>query len=116
MAQKHVTLLFTRPPYGDIYYTEGLRAAVGLTAGIDEHTVDVVYVGDGVYFALKGVDRTDSARYIGTLAKGGHRLKVEEESLAERGIKRAELAEDVEVIPRSQVVALLSKADHTVGF
>ncbi|MEE9203215.1 MAG: DsrE family protein [Dehalococcoidia bacterium] len=116
MAQKHVAVLFTRPPYGDVYYTEGLRAAVGLTSGIDEHTVDVIYVGDGVYFTLKGVDRTDSARYIATLAKGGYQLKAEAESLTERGIKKDELAEDVEVISRSQVVALLGKADHTASF
>jgi sulfur relay (sulfurtransferase) DsrF/TusC family protein len=116
MAQKHVAVLLTHAPYGNIYYTEGLRAVVGLTSGIDEHTVDVIYVGDGVYFTLKGVDRTDSARYIGSLDKGGYRLRVEQESLAERGIKKEELSEDVEVISRSQVVALLSKADHTVGF
>ena len=115
MAQKHVAVLLTHAPYGDIYYTEGLRAVVGLTSGIDEHTVEVIYVGDGVYFTLKGVDRTDSARYIGSLDKGGYRLKAVEESLAERGIKKNELAADIEVISRSQVVALLSKADHTVG-
>jgi intracellular sulfur oxidation DsrE/DsrF family protein len=89
---------------------------VGLTSGIDEHTVDVIYVGDGVYFTLKGVDRTDSERYIATLAKGGYRLKVEAESLAEKGIKKDGLAADVEVISRSQVVALLGKADHTASF
>ena len=116
MAQKHVAVLFTRPPNGDVYYTEGLRAAVGLTCGIDEHTVDVIYIGDGVYFTLKGVDRTDSSRYIATLAKGGYQLKVEAESLSERGIKKEELAGDVEVISRSQVVVLLNKADHTASF
>lgn len=116
MAQKHVAVLLTRAPYGDVYYTEGLRAAVGLTSGIDEHTVDVIYVGDGIYFTLKGVDRTDTERYIATLAKNGYRLKAEAESLAERGVKKDELAGDVEVISRSEVVALLGKADHTAGF
>jgi len=116
MAQKHVVITFSHPPYGSIWYTEGLRAVVGLTAGIDEHNVDVVYLGDGVYFTLKGVDRTDSNKYLGTLAKGGNRLKAEEESLKDRGIKKEDLAPDVDIIPRREVLALLGRADHTVDF
>ena len=116
MAQKHVVATFSHPPYGSIWYTEGLRAAVGVTAGTDEHTVDVIYLGDGVFFALKGVDRTDSARYIGTLAKGGSRPKVEAESLKDRAISKEDLATDVDVIPRREVLALISRADHTIDF
>ena len=116
MAQKHVLITMNHAPYGSIYHTEGLRAVVGATSGIDEHSVDVVYLGDGVYFALKGVDRSDSAKYIGTLAKGGNRLKAERESLEARGIGKAELAEDIDVISRSDVLALINKADVTIDF
>jgi len=116
MGQKHVLFTFNHAPYGSIWYTEGLRAVVGVTAGIDEHTVDVVYLGDGVYFALKGVDRTDSQKYLSTLADGGYHLMVERESLAARGISESEVAEDVKVIPRSEVVNLIKNADVTVDF
>jgi len=116
MAQRHVLFTFNHAPYGSIYYTEGLRAVVGATSGIDEHTVDVLYLGEGVYFALKGVDRTDSAKYLGTLSGSGCKLKVEEESLSQRGISKAELAEDIEVISRSQALALINEADLTVDF
>lgn len=116
MAQKHVLITFNHAPYGTIYYTEGLRAVVGVTAGIDEHTVDVAYLGDGVYFTLKGVDRADTTRYLGSLSKSGDKLKAEAESLATRGIGKDELAEDVEVIPRSQVLELINKADLTISF
>ncbi|MBI2955038.1 MAG: DsrE family protein [Chloroflexi bacterium] len=116
MAQKHVLFTFNNAPYGSIWYTEGLRAAVGATSGIDEHTVDLVYLGDGVYFTLKDVDRTDSARYLGTLTKGGYRLKAERESLEARGISAADLAEDVEVISRADVVELVKIADLTIDF
>src|SRR3989304_3744388 len=114
MAQKHVLFTINHAPYGSIWYTEGLRAVVGVTSGIDEHTVDVVYVGDGAYFALKGVDRADSAKYIGTLSGMGYRLKVERESLAVRGLAPGELAEDVEIISRSDVLGLIAKADATI--
>ncbi|MDA8187462.1 MAG: DsrH/TusB family sulfur metabolism protein [Dehalococcoidales bacterium] len=116
MAEKHVLFTFNHAPYGSIWYNEGLRAVVGVTSGIDEHTVDVVYVGDGVYFTLKGVERTDSAKYLGTLAKAGYKLKAERESLEARGIDPSELAEDVEVISRADVVALVDRADATIDF
>ncbi len=116
MAEKHVLFTFNHAPYGSIWYNEGLRAVVGVTSGIDEHTVDVVYLGDGVYFGLKGVDRADSARYLGTLAKSGYKIKAEKESLDARGIKPAELAEDVEVVSRADVLQLIQKADLTIDF
>ena len=86
MAQRHVLVTFNHAPYGSIYYTEGLRAAVGVTSGIDEHTVDVLYLGDGVHFALKDVDRSDSARYLATLSAQGVNLRVEREALQARNI------------------------------
>ncbi|MCH8950145.1 MAG: hypothetical protein IIB87_07195 [Chloroflexi bacterium] len=48
MGQKHVLITFNRVLYGSIFYTEGLRAVVGVTSGIDENTVDLLYPGDGV--------------------------------------------------------------------
>jgi sulfur relay (sulfurtransferase) DsrF/TusC family protein len=116
MATKHVLFTFNHDPYGSIWYTEGLRAAVGVTSGIDEHTVDVVYLGDGVNFLRKGVDRTDSKKYIDTLSKLGYKLKAEKESLEAQGIGQGDLAAEVEVIPRSQVLSLLEKADVTIDF
>jgi tRNA 2-thiouridine synthesizing protein C len=116
MAQKQVLITFNHAPYGSIWYTEGLRAAVGATSGIDEHLVDVVYLGDGAYFALKGVDRTDSAKYIYTLARLRCKLRVEKESLEARGISEEEVADDIEVIPRPEVLSLMRKADVTIDF
>ena len=116
MAQKHVLVTFNHLPYGSIYYSEGLRAAVGVTSGIDEHTVDLLYLGDGVHFALKDVDRADSLRYLTTLAKQGVKLRVEREALQARGISEADLADDVEVIDRSQALDLIRRADLTMDF
>lgn len=116
MGQKHVLFTINHAPYGSIWYTEGLRAVVGVTAGIDEHTVDVVYLGDGAYFALKGVDRTDSAKYLGTLASSDYHLRVERESLAARGIREDEVAADVKVVSRSDVVGMILRADVTIDF
>lgn len=116
MGQKHVLITFNHAPYGSIFYTEGLRAVVGVTSGIDEHTVDVLYLGDGVYFALKGVDRQDTQKYLSTLAGAGYQLLVERESLQERDIAESALAEDVRVIGRKEAVELIGRADVTVDF
>ena len=116
MGQRHVLVTFNHAPYGSIYHSEGLRAAVGVTSGVDEHTVEVLYLGEGVRFALRDVDRRDSARYLATLGSFGAKLKVERESLTERGIAEDDLAEDVEVIDRRQALEAVRRADLTIDF
>ncbi len=116
MGQRHVLITLNRDPYGSIFYTEGLRAAVGVTAGIDEHTVDVLYLGDGVRFAVKDVDRSDSAKYLATLSAQGVSLKAERGALQARNISESDLADDVEVISREQALELVRRADLTIDF
>ena len=116
MAEKKVIISFNHPPYGSIYYTEGLRAAVGTTSGIDEHRVDMVSLGDGIYFCLQDVDRTDTVKYITTLSQGGSKLYAEEESLNARNISKDKLADDVEVIPRKKILELYKEADFNIDF
>ena len=116
MAEKRVVVSLNRAPFGSIFYTEGLRATVGVTAGIDEHSVDAVFLGDGVYYALKDVDRDDAAGYLKTLSDLGSKLFAEEESLNERNISADNLADDVEVIPRSRVLELFQEADSNIDF
>lgn len=114
MAECNVVVTLHHAPYGTIFYTEGLRAAVGATAGIDEHQVTVIFLGDGILYALKDVDRTDSLHYLETLKAVGATLYVEAESLEARSIEAGALRDDVEVIPRSKVSEVLLAADHTI--
>jgi len=116
VAQKHVLVTISHAPHGSIWHTEGLRATVGLTSGIDEHTVDIVYLGDGVYSALQGVDLSDSTRYLSTIQKLGFAPHVERESLVERGLSEAEIGANLQVVPRSTVLDLIQKADVTIAF
>lgn len=116
MGQRHVLITFNHAPYGSIYYTEGLRAVVGVTSGIDEHTVDALYLGDGVYFVLKDVDRSDSARYLATLSALGVNLKAKKEALQARDISGSDLADDVEVVSGEEALELVRRADLTIDF
>lgn len=116
MVQRHVLFTFAHAPFGTVGYAEGLRAALGATSGVEEHTIEALYLGDGVYFALRGLDRSDTSKYLEALFAQGVRPKVERESLEARGIAREEVAEDLEIIPRSEVLALLARADHIIDF
>ncbi|MFQ5863195.1 MAG: DsrE family protein [Candidatus Brocadiales bacterium] len=116
MAQKTVLVTINQVPHGSIYYTEGLRAAVGITSGIDENTVTVAYLGDGIYFTLHGVDRRDTEKYISTLQKQGAKMVVEKESLKERGIKERDVATEFDITSRKELVTLVQAADFVIDF
>lgn len=116
MAQKSVLVTINQVPYGNIYYTEGLRAAVGITSGIDENVATVAYLGDGVYFTLHGVDRKDTEKYIATLQKQGAKMIVEKESLKERGIKDRDVATEFDILPRKEILTLVKAVDFVIDF
>lgn len=116
MATRKLLYHFNRPPYGSVFYTEGWRAAVGATAGIDEHEVTILMQGDGVYYSLKGADRAENLGYEGTLQKAGVKYYVVKEDLETRGISDNEVADDISVIPRSQTWALYEKADFNLDW
>lgn len=116
MAQKTVMVTISHAPHGSIFYAEGLRATVGVMAGVDEHRTVVVFLGDGAYATLKELDRSEAGRYIASLLGWGSELRVERESLEQRGIETGEVCADVGIIPRAQVLALLDAADLTIGF
>lgn len=117
MAQKQLLILFQHPPIGTIYYAEGLRLAMGVaTMGKEEHSVDVVYRGDGAYFALQSVDRIGAAPFISALLRAGCVLKVEEESLSSRHISHDQVATDMEIINHQKVTELIKQSDFVLDF
>ena len=91
---------------------EGLRAAVGCAAGIDEHRATLLFQGDGVFYALKDVDRTENQGYMGTLKDlDCANYFVVSEDLDSRGIRSNELSDDMKVISRYESVKLYEEAD-----
>lgn len=116
MAKKNVVVTFNHAPHGAIFYTEGLRAAVGLISGIDEHQVEVIYLGDGVYYALKDVDLTDTQKYLETLKKTGTSFYVESQSLLERGINEEEISPEFSLIKIEEISNIINRSDFTIAF
>lgn len=116
MSKRNVLVTFNHAPHGAIFYTEGLRAAVGLISGIDEHQVEVIYLGDGVYYALKEVDRTDAQKYLETLKKAGTIFYVEGQSLLERGIGQEEISPEFTLIKLEEINNIINRSDFTIAF
>ena len=115
--EKNILFMFLRTPFGSIFYTEGLRAVVGMMSGLDEHKVTCVYMGDGAYYTLKGSDKSESAGYVKTISDISEtHYYVEKESLAERGISESELDEMFEVVSRDDVAKLIAENDVIFDF
>ncbi len=116
MATKKLLYHFNRPPFGTVFYTEGMRAAVGATAGIDEHEVTLLFQGDGIYYCLKNVDRTENLGYEGTLKKADVKYYAVQEDLEVRNVSQNELAGDITVIPRADTWKLYQEADFNLDW
>lgn len=117
MARKQVLMLFSHYPLGTIHYAEGLRLAMGVsTMGKEEHVVEIVYTGDGVNFALQGVDRAGAAPFLSTLLRAGCVPSVEQESLTSRDIRSDAVATDMEIVGRQQVRELIQQSDFILDF
>jgi sulfur relay (sulfurtransferase) DsrF/TusC family protein len=114
--EKNVVLTINHAPFGSNHFVEGLRAAMGLIASTDEFNIFVIFLGEGIYAALTELERNEASKYIATLTDYGFRLSAEKESLVERGLPADDIALDVEVIGRSQVLELLNAADFTIDF
>jgi sulfur relay (sulfurtransferase) DsrF/TusC family protein len=80
MAVKKVLINICRAPFGTVFYTEGLRAAVGTSAGIDENIPTVLFQADGVFYCLKDVDRSDAISYFKSFKDMGTKLYAVKES------------------------------------
>ena len=116
MASNKVLVMFLNRPFGTIHYVEGMRAALGIASGWDEHEVTLLFLGEGAYYSLKGVSRTDALKYINTLEKLGFSLRVERESLQQLGIEENEVDDLFSIVSRDEVFEMFKEHDFTVDF
>ena len=115
---KKVFISILRPPVGTSYYTEGLRLALGILGGDEEHEVTIAHIGRGVAGALKGVDRSYAQDFKDLLPKdsSGNLFYVEKESLEEEGIQQWELDEGFGIASRDELLDRMLKADFVFSF
>lgn len=116
MAKKNILVSFMRNPYGSIYFGEGLRAAVGIASGIDEHDVKIAFLSDGVFFCLKGASREETSMYIKTLSSMGIKMLVDRQSLSDRQISEEKVEDIFQIVPGEEILELYKWSDHNIDF
>ncbi len=111
-------VLFLRSPVGSSYFLEGVRVALGILSGTEDHEVTLAYAGSGVRCTIKGVERSYSKSMLDLLKKGvlEGRFYVEKESLDKEGLSEKELDENFAVASREKIQKMMSGADVMLSF
>lgn len=109
-----------RLPHGTVYALESLETVL-IGAAFDQD-VSMLFIDDGVYQLKKeqapeGIEiKNFSKTYRALEMYDVEKLFVERESLEERGLSVDDLLVDVEVIPGSDVKALVDQHDVILSF
>ena len=112
MPEKTIVMIVKSKPFSTLNYYEVLRVAVGLW----EHRVSVIWMGDGVYSALKNADKTLTSRFLGELQGLNIDLYVEQEALKERGLEAEDVLPDAKAVDSTQIAELIANADASLVF
>ena len=117
MAKKKVAITISGAPHGTNKVQEGLRMAVGLCAGEDEHDVSMIFCGDGVYSVLSDIIWDEVCENCWKMMrKLKLKLYVDSESMEERGIQEADMDEPMEIINRKDINRMINFADFHMNF
>lgn len=110
---KKLVLTYTRPPYGTSHFMEGLRLASGM--GFDDHEAKLVFLGEGAFCALKGVDRAPAEKFLETINEFNFPFYVERESLLEHGIEEKSLDPSFKVASTEEISKMIRDCDIQLG-
>ena len=109
-----------KAPFGTIYALESLE--VVLIAAAFEQDVSLVFMDDGVFQLIKGMDTKDigmknfSKTYKALEMYDVEKLYVEKESLEKRGLSAEDLIVDVEVLAADDMKSLMAQQDVVLSF
>lgn len=113
MPEKTIMIIVKSKPFSNLNYYEALRTASGLLV---EHRVILIWMGDGIYAALKNADQKLTSKFFETFPDMEIRLYVEEESLKERGFGKEDIIPEAKVISRGEIPDLLLEAQASMVF
>ncbi|MDW8367271.1 MAG: DsrE family protein [Abditibacteriales bacterium] len=114
--EKRITVVVRKSPFNSVRNAEALRMSVGMTLG--DHTVQVVFMGDGVYTLLpvqpQEVGMPEVGKHLETLRMLRARLVVEKEAAEQRGL--TQLKYRPEFLSRAEIGKLLAESDLVVPY
>jgi sulfur relay (sulfurtransferase) DsrF/TusC family protein len=111
MKNKKILMFINESPLSDVTIQEGLRTALGTTAGYREHKVDVVLTGDSVYFMNIPEDGNSVKKFIEGTKLIGINIYLDEKSLEERNLDKEKVPEPFMTADRKKIFDLLKSAD-----
>lgn len=109
-----------KAPYGTIYALESLEVVL-ITATFDQD-VSLVFIDDGVFELVKGQQtkgigiKNFSPSYRALDGYDVEKLYVDQDSLAQRGLKPSDLLVPVEVLDAQQMGQLMAQQDVILSF
>lgn len=113
MSEKVVMVVVKSKPFSGLNYYEALRTASGL---LSQHRVLLIWMGDGVYAALKNADQTLTGQYFEIFQDMEIKLYVEEEALMEKGFGKADVIPNAEVVSREKISELILAAQASIVY
>jgi sulfur relay (sulfurtransferase) DsrF/TusC family protein len=117
MAKKNIVITISKPPHGTDKVQEGLRMAVGLCAGEDEHDVSVIFSEDGIYNILSDVVWDEVCENCWKMLKKLKlKMYVDSDSMQERGVHEADMDDPMALLKGKDVIGLVSSADVHMDF
>ena len=112
MAKKSLLVILKSRPHTTLNSYEALRVAVGLW----EHSVNLLWMGDGVYSLLREADHGLTEQFHRNLPDLEIEAYAEETALEARGLTAEDLILGVEPIGDEEVAELLLGADASFVF
>ncbi len=113
---KSVTVLVKNSPFRGNFCEEAMRASIGLASTIDNHTIKLVFIGDGVWFSLKDIKQKEFLKYIISFKAFSMDIAIEKESLEKLNIVDDKVAEDFKIKSRAEILQILKSSDHVFTF
>ena len=112
MAEKKTLIVIKSRPFTSLNYYEALRTAAGLW----DHEVKVLWMGEGVYAALDRADKTLTGKFLADLPDLDIEMYVDEETLTAKGFTEDELVASAVPASRAKVKELMGWAEASLVF
>lgn len=112
MTEKKVLIIVKSTPYTNLNTYEALRVAAGLW----EHQVILIWIGESVRALLRNADQTLSNKFYGDLPDLEIEPYVDEEALKTLGLGAEDILPWVEPVSREEIKELVRQADASLVF
>lgn len=110
--EKEMLLVIKSAPFTNLNYYEGLRTAAGLW----DHTVKILWTGQGIYGALSNVDQTLTKKFLADLPDLDIELYVDQSALESNGFGEEDLVDEVELADSEKIKELIEETEASLVF